>query len=154
MTQVDGNTTIQGDIKLQYKSDVYLPPPVVYLRMNEGTGTTVGDSSKAGNDLDGELGGSASWSTVFKNGPYAVAFDGDSDYIDMGNDTALAPSTAFSISYWVRATLSQDTPEWFLKTQPDQAHPLSLIPFVQEMAQGELDFLLCRRLTLALELLL
>ena len=52
MTQVDGNTTIQGDVKLQYRSDIYLPPPVVYLRMNEGSGTTAADSSKAGNDLD------------------------------------------------------------------------------------------------------
>tara|TARA_R110002074_G_scaffold45670_1_gene117882 strand:- start:868 stop:1650 length:783 start_codon:yes stop_codon:yes gene_type:complete len=103
MTQVDGNTTVQGDIKLNYQSDIYTPPPVVYLRMNEGTATTAADSSNAGNSLDGTLGGTASWSTEFKNGPYAVEFDGDSDYIDMDNDTALAPSTAFSISYWVRA---------------------------------------------------
>jgi hypothetical protein len=103
MSQVDGNLTVQGGIKSQYKSDIYLPPPVVYLRMNEGTGSTAADSSNAGNDLDGTLGGTASWSTVFKNGPYAVAFDGDSDYIDMGNSTTLVPNTAFTISYWARA---------------------------------------------------
>ena len=33
MTQVDGNTTVQGDIKLNYQSDIYTPPPVVYLRI-------------------------------------------------------------------------------------------------------------------------
>ena len=74
MTQVDGNTTIQGDVKLQYRSDIYSPPPVAYLRMNEGSGTTAADSSDAGNGFDGTFGGTTSWSTVFKNGPYAVAF--------------------------------------------------------------------------------
>ena len=101
MTQVDGNTTIQGDIKLQYRSDVYLPPPVVYLRMNEGTGTTAADSSNAGNGFDGTLGGDAAWTdSKYKNGPYAVDFDGASDYIDLGTSTTLVPNTAFSLSIW------------------------------------------------------
>ena len=103
MSKVDGNVTVQGNASVQYQSDIYLPPPVVYLRMNEGSGTTAADSSDAGNGLNGTFGGTTSWSTVFKNGPYAVAFDGDSDYIDMGNSTTLVPSTAFSISFWSRA---------------------------------------------------
>lgn len=104
MTQVDGDVTIQGDLKLQYRSDIYTPPPVVYLRMNEGSGTTAADSSNAGNNLDGTLGGDASWtSTKYKNGPYAVEFDGTGDYIDLGTSTTLKPNTAMSISAWVYA---------------------------------------------------
>ena len=102
MTQVDGNVTVQGDLKLQYQSDIYTPPPVVYLRMNEGSGTTAADSSNAGNNLNGTLGGNASWtSTKYKNGPYAVEFDGNADYIDLGTSTTLKPNTAMSISAWV-----------------------------------------------------
>ena len=101
MTQVDGDLTIQGDVKLQYRSDIYTPPPVVYLRMNEGSGATAADSSKAGNDFDGTLGGNAAWSsTRYKNGPYAVDFDGASDYIDLGTGATLVPTTAFSLSIW------------------------------------------------------
>ena len=104
MTQVDGNTTIQGDVKLQYRSDIYSPPPVVYLRMNEGSGATAADSSKAGNGFDGTLGGDAAWtSSKYKNGPYAVEFDGASDYIDLGNSTTLAPASAFTLSIWALA---------------------------------------------------
>jgi hypothetical protein len=104
MTQVSGDATVQGDVKLQYKSDIYLPPPVVYLRMNEGSGTTAADSSDAGNGFDGTLGGDASWSsTKYKNGPYAVEFDGASDSISLGNSNTLAPSTAMSLSIWALA---------------------------------------------------
>ena len=104
MTQVDGNATIQGDVKLQYRSDIYSPPPVVYLRMNEGSGTTAADSSKAGNGFDGTLGGDAAWtSSKYKNGPYAVEFDGASDFINLGNSTTLAPNTALSLSIWALA---------------------------------------------------
>ena len=104
MTQVDGNATIQGDVKLQYRSDIYSPPPVAYLRMNEGSGTTAADSSKAGNGFDGTLGGDAAWtSSKYKNGPYAVEFDGASDFINLGNSTTLAPNTALSLSIWALA---------------------------------------------------
>lgn len=104
MTQVDGDVTVQGDVKLNYQSSIYLEPPVVYLRMNEGSGTTAADSSDAGNGFDGTLGGNAAWSsTKYKNGPYAVDFDGASDYINLGTSTTLAPSTAFSLSIWAVA---------------------------------------------------
>jgi hypothetical protein len=101
MSQVDGNVSVQGNLKLQYKSNIYSPPPVVYLRMNEGTGTTAADSSNAGNGFDGTLGGDAAWTdSKYKNGPYAVDFDGASDYIDLGTSTTLVPNTAFSLSIW------------------------------------------------------
>ena len=104
MSQIGGNLTVQGGIKSQYKSSIYLPPPVVYLRMNEGAGSTAADSSNAGNGFNGTLGNDAAWSdSKYKNGPYAVEFDGASDYIDLGNSTTLAPASAFSLSIWAVA---------------------------------------------------
>jgi len=104
MSQVDGSVSVQGSVKLQYKSSIYSPPPVVYLRMNEGTGDTAADSSNAGNGFDGTLGGDAAWTdSKYKNGPYAVDFDGASDYINLGNSTTLVPNTALSLSIWALA---------------------------------------------------
>ena len=102
MSQVDGNMVVQGNATVQYQSSIYTPPPIVYLKMNDGSGATVSDSSSAGNNLNGTLGGDASWtSTKYKNGPYAVEFDGTGDYIDLGTSTTLKPNTAMSISAWV-----------------------------------------------------
>jgi len=104
MSQIDGNMIVRGNTTVQYQSSIYTPSPIVYLKMNDGSGTTASDSSSAGNNLNGTLGGDASWtSTKYKNGPYAVEFDGTGDYIDLGTSTTLKPNIAMTIAAWVYA---------------------------------------------------
>jgi len=141
MTQVDGNTTIQGDVKLQYRSDIYSPPPVVYLRMNEGSGATAADSSKAGNGFDGTLGGDAAWtSSKYKNGPYAVEFDGASDYIDLGNSTTLAPASAFTLSIWALADDFENTYQRMISRYTSGGSPTYSYVLLNEETTGKVRF--------------
>ena len=72
--------------------------PIVYLRMNEGSGATAGDSSDAGNNFDGTIGGDAVWDNgEYISGGQSISFDGASDYVDLGSSSELQPSTAFSL---------------------------------------------------------
>jgi len=141
MTQVDGNVTIRGDVKLQYRSDIYSPPPVVYLRMNEGSGATAADSSKAGNGFDGTLGGDAAWtSSKYKNGPYAVEFDGASDYIDLGNSTTLAPASAFTLSIWALADDFENTYQRMISRYTSGGSPTYSYVLLNEETTGKVRF--------------
>jgi len=77
--------------------------PIVYLRMNEGSGATAGDSSDAGNNFDGTIGGDAVWDNgEYISGGQSISFDGASDYVDLGSSSELQPSTAFSLSIWAK----------------------------------------------------
>jgi len=76
----------------------------------EGTGTTVTDSSPNTNTGNFKGTGEPAWSTTVPtsgdgfNGTsnWSVLFDGSDDYIDVGSDTSLDFTTAFSFVSWVQ----------------------------------------------------
>lgn len=89
---------------------------------NEGAGQTVIDRS--GNNNNGTLGANSSvasddpvWSadvstpsniwTTAKYGASALNFDGVDDYVDLGSSGALVPSSALTISVWVKPNASR-----------------------------------------------
>ena len=84
-THVMGNVTF-GETNPRTKAVVYLP-------MTAGSGSPE-DKSDAGNGLDG----------TSKTGGNAVEFDGYQDAIDLGTNSKLTPTTAFSISIWAYCT--------------------------------------------------
>ncbi|MGH2895211.1 MAG: LamG domain-containing protein [Solirubrobacteraceae bacterium] len=72
--------------------------PAGVWKLDEGSGTTVADSS--GNDNDGALSGGVSWvSGVF--GP-ALDFDGLSGQVKVDDNTALEPPKAVTVSAWFK----------------------------------------------------
>jgi fibronectin type 3 domain-containing protein len=93
---------------------------------NEGTGSTVTDLS--GNNLNGTLVG-AKWTTQGKYGN-ALSFNGSTDYVDLGNPTALQLTGSMTIEAWVKSAAnpaddgqivakSNDSAGWQFKTSPD-----------------------------------
>jgi hypothetical protein len=72
-----------------------------WWKFDEGTGTsTTADSSS--NGYNGTLHGSPSWITG-KVGPYALQFNGTSQYVDIGNQPNLNFTTgSFSFSCWFK----------------------------------------------------
>jgi hypothetical protein len=70
-----------------------------HYTFEEGTGTTVGDSSGAG--LDGTASGGMSWSTG-KIGSYAGDFDGTDDYVSMS--APVIPTGAKTIAVWLKTS--------------------------------------------------
>src|SRR5262249_52036920 len=93
---------------------------------NEGTGTTVTDSS--GNNLTGTIVG-ATWTTGGHNGN-ALSFNGTSSYVDLGNPTALQLTGSMTLEAWVKAAAnpaddgqivakSDGSGGWQFKTSPD-----------------------------------
>ncbi|MEM9644880.1 MAG: DUF4347 domain-containing protein, partial [Planctomycetota bacterium] len=71
---------------------------VLHLGLDEGSGSTAGDSSSQNND--GTIIGSPTWTTGKVGG--ALEFDGDFDRIDVGNPSSLDfGSGDFTISFWI-----------------------------------------------------
>ena len=98
---------------------------VAAYSFNEGSGTTVADSS--GNGLTGTIVG-ATWTTGGRYGN-ALSFNGTSNYIDLGNPTALQLTGSMTLEAWINAAANPaDDGQiiakssgigWQLKTSPD-----------------------------------
>jgi glucose/arabinose dehydrogenase len=101
------------------------PGLVAAYSFDEGTGSTVTDSS--GNGNTGTIHG-ATWTTQGKFGS-ALSFDGTSAYIDFGNPPSLQITGSMTWSAWIYATgnpaddgqiiAKSDNGGWQLKTSPD-----------------------------------
>jgi hypothetical protein len=99
--------------------------PVAAYAFDEGSGTTVKDSS--GNNLTGTIAG-ATWTTGGMYGN-ALSFNGTSSYVDLGNPTGLQLTGSITIEAWVKAAANPSndgeivakasTAGWLLKTTPD-----------------------------------
>ena len=101
------------------------PGLVAAYSFDEGTGNSVADLS--GNNINGTVVG-ATW---VANGMYgnALAFNGISSYVDLGNRTALQLTGSMTIEAWVKTTgnpaddgqivAKSDPCGWQLKTSPD-----------------------------------
>ena len=83
-------------------------PPVLELKMDEMTGTTIYDTS--GNGNDGTLGGGTpsyepAWSGLGKYGS-ALDFDGNDDYVDFGSPSTLddiqTTGTGLTFDMWIK----------------------------------------------------
>lgn len=99
---------------------------VAAYSFNEGTGTTIADSS--GNNLTGTIVG-ATWTTGGRYGN-ALSFNGTSSYVDLGNPTALQLTGSMTVEAWVNAAAnppddgqivakSDGSGGWQFKTSPD-----------------------------------
>lgn len=74
---------------------------------NEGVGTTARDYS--GNNNTGTL-GAGSLAPGWVTGMYGIglSFDGSNDYVNVGNSASLTPSSAITISVWVKPSGTQN----------------------------------------------
>jgi len=70
--------------------------PISRWKFDEGEGSIAYDS--IGNN-DGTI-HDANWTTGILDG--ALTFDGDGDYVDVGNDDSLKPALAITLSGWIR----------------------------------------------------
>jgi fibronectin type 3 domain-containing protein len=119
-----GNTSLAANVSVTV-SNTAPSGLVAAYSFNEGTGTTVFDSS--GNNLSGTIVG-ATWTTAGKYGN-ALSFNGSSSYIDLGDPAALQLIGSMTLEAWVRAAANpsndgeiiakSSSPGWQLKTTPD-----------------------------------
>jgi hypothetical protein len=74
-------------------------------KLNEGTGTTAGNTGSAGTSADGLLVDGASWvaGTDLSRSNSAVKFDGLNDYVDLGASTSIG-ATNFTLECWFKKT--------------------------------------------------
>jgi hypothetical protein len=78
---------------------------IAHWKLDEGGGITAYDSA---GDNDGTLYGDTSW-VAGRIGSYALEFDGDGDYVDVGNDSNLKPDLPVTLSAWIKLSGSGDT---------------------------------------------
>jgi len=71
---------------------------VGFWKFDEGSATTTADSS--GNNLHGTIAGNPAWI----DGPagYALQFDGDGDYVDLGNDSSFNMTAQITVAAWIK----------------------------------------------------
>jgi Concanavalin A-like lectin/glucanases superfamily/Pectate lyase superfamily protein/Divergent InlB B-repeat domain len=74
---------------------------IAWYKFDDGSGVTSADSS--GNGNDGALNNSPAWITNGIIGG-ALQFNGTNQYVSVASSTSLNPSTAITISYWVKTT--------------------------------------------------
>jgi parallel beta-helix repeat protein len=86
---------------------------VSYWKFDDSSGTTATDSADA-NDGTLKLGESSisGWTTGQVGG--ALGFDGTDDYVDAGNAESLSPTSAITISAWVKATGGEGSNRMFV----------------------------------------
>jgi len=120
-----GNTAITSSVNVTLSNTVSSGLLAAYS-FNQGSGTTAADSS--GNGITGTLSG-ATWAAAGEYGG-ALSFNGTSNYVDLGNPTALQNTGSMTWAAWVNATgnppddgqivaKSNDASGWQFKTSPD-----------------------------------
>jgi len=74
---------------------------VGFWKLDEGTGGTATDSS--GNNLHGTIVGNPTW--VEGPADYALQFSGDSDFVDLGNDSSLDITNQITVAAWIKVDI-------------------------------------------------
>jgi len=82
------------------------PDLVGYWKLDETSGTTAHDAS--GNGQDGTLNGDPQWVSGILGG--ALEFDGDGDYVDIGNDPIFNITGQITVACWIK--VNQFTINW------------------------------------------
>ncbi len=77
--------------------------PISHWKFDEGEGDIAYDSA---GDNDGTIHG-ANWTTGQIDG--ALDFDGENDYVDLGNDNSLKPPLPVTLSAWIRFSQNNAT---------------------------------------------
>jgi len=77
------------------------PNLIGHWKLDEGAGIVAYDSAS---DNDGNLMGDPNWVTG-KIGSYALSFDGDGDYINVGNDLSLKPPLPVTLAAWIKLSM-------------------------------------------------
>ncbi len=99
--------TAKGDIWSFMTTCVPFDPNldlVSWWKFDEGSGTIAYDSA---GDNDGTLVNGPVWTTGQIDG--ALNFDGEDDYVDLGNDSSLKPPLPVTVSAWIKLdTLGKD----------------------------------------------
>jgi len=89
-----------NEIKTKY--DKIITPqsqePIAYWNFDEGSGTIAGDSS--GNKNNGNIVNNPTWVKGIKGN--ALSFDGNDDYVDVGNPNTLQLTKDLSIGAWIK----------------------------------------------------
>ncbi len=73
------------------------PTPLAYWKLDEGSGTVIGDSS--GNNFTGTAKNGTAWTTGTSGS--ALLFDGVNDFADFAKPSAFANLTAFTVAGWI-----------------------------------------------------
>ena len=122
-----GNQSNYTSISATTGAGGIVPGLVAAYGFAAGNGTTTADAS--GNNLTGTLTGGTTWTTAGKYGN-ALAFDGTTSYVDLGNPPALQLTGSMTWSAWIFATAnppddgqiiakSGANDGWQFKTSPD-----------------------------------
>ena len=82
------------------------PDLIGYWKFDETSGTTAHDAS--GNGHDGTLNGDSQWAAGMLGG--ALEFDGEGDYVDIGNDPIFNITGQITVACWIK--VSQFTDSW------------------------------------------
>jgi len=95
---------------------------VAYYPFDEGSGTNVNDGAGSNN---GTING-ATWTTSGKYGN-ALTFDGNNDYVSLGNNSALTPSNQVTFASWIKLAAVTGTPQMIIgKYNTSGAYPYQL----------------------------
>jgi len=104
LTAGDGQLQSWAELNVVVTSDELLPDTLLYWTFDDGTGTTVTDSS--GDNHDGVLIGHPVWITNGVSGG-AIEFPGGDDYVRALNATNLLEGRdAFSLALWFNSALT------------------------------------------------
>lgn len=96
-------TTTAGTGAAQITVNVVASPDtnrVLWLKLDESTGTTADDSS--GNGNDGTVNGTLAWQATGGQLRGAADFDGSTGYIRVPDSALLDVSSAFTLTYWFK----------------------------------------------------
>ncbi len=102
LTADDGTnqTTLEIQVEVGASGSTFPTPPTpdLWYAFNEGTGSTVADSSNGSNTAT--LNGSISWVTGAEG--TALDFDSSDDYVDSANGVSVSGGSFWSASAWVK----------------------------------------------------
>ena len=97
----------QAQIMEDYSGGAGRKQSIGHWKFDEGYGTTANNSGISGSTLNGTLTNMASpatsasgWTDSGKIGK-GLVFDGENDYVDVGNDSSLNPANAITLSAWI-----------------------------------------------------
>jgi len=124
--------------------------PIAWYKFDEGYGTTVNNSGSGGMSLNGTLGtGSSapSWTNEGKFGK-ALSFDGSNDYVNVGNNSLINPTTQITISGWFK--LNSLNNNWAIsKWKSGQCNSTTssylLAPNYPNQSSGRVYFFFCNK---------
>lgn len=119
---------INATLTITFEREIYLQGLVGYWRLDEGSGTTAGDSS--GNNNNGIIYG-ATW--VDGKIEKALNFDGNDDYISIAHSPSLEFSDSVTVAGWIKIEGTTGDHQVILAKHYGDLHWSSYVLEVQQM---------------------